>query len=529
MIKTIFQKQYKTVFIFLHLFLFLSTSIFYAQAASSTYNLSKEVTTVEQLETMRVGVFGVSTNKEIIEKKNPKITNFFFFNTISDAIAGLKTNKIDCFSADVPVLILYANRNPDLKVSPLKIDTFDYGIALKKNSLLTEKISKVVKKFKEDGTIEKIKDLWQGKDESKKTIASIPKQDWEGKNGVLKAYFTGDIEPFAYLGNNQTLIGLDVHLVYLIAKELDMKVEQTVAQFDSLIPALQSGKADVVSSCLTITNERQQSVDMVPYYESYIGVLVRDEGYSQNISFWQGLKNSFYKTFIHDNRWVIIIKGLGLTVLISICSGIFGFLFGFVLMLLKRLNNKSLLALINFTTEIINGIPPVVLLMVLFYVIFGSIDISPLFVSILAFTLTFGATCYVLIGNGLQAVNIGQEEAAKALGFTEFQAFYKVVFPQAARQFLPLMKGQFMEMVKMTSVVGYIACIDLTKATDLIRSRTMEAFFPLIATALLYYIIAKLMIMALNKFEISLDPKRRERKLPGIVEEDLSDDESEAA
>ena len=280
-----------------------------------------------------------------------------------------------------------------------------------------------------------MKAIWQGKDESKKTIDSIPKQDWEGKNGILKVYLTGDIEPFAYLGDNQTVIGLDVHLVYLIAKELDMKIEQTVAQFDSLIPALQSGKADMVSSCLTITEERQQSVDMIPYHESYIGVLVRNESYNDKVSFWQGLKNSFYKTFIHENRWIVIIYGLSLTILISICSGIFGFLLGFVPMVLKRLNNKYLSLLINFSIEIVNGIPPVVLLMILFYVIFASIDITPLLVSILAFTLTFGATCYVLIGNGIQAVNIGQEEAAKALGFTEFQSFYMVVFPEVKEDY----------------------------------------------------------------------------------------------
>ena len=516
-LKNVYYKQCNSLILFIVLIV-SSTCAIYAQEANSTSNSSKEVTTIEQLETMRVGVFGVSTNKEIIEKKNPKITNFFFFNTLSDAIAALKTSKIDCFAADVPVLILYANRNPDLKVSPLKIDTFDYGIALKKNSPLTEKVSKVVKKFKEDGTLEKIKELWQGKDESKKTIASIPKQDWEGKNGILKVYFTGDIEPFAYLGDNQTVIGLDVHLVYLIAKELDMKVEQTIAQFDSLIPALQSGKADVVSSCLTITEERQQNIDMIPYYESYIGVLVRDEDYNKKVSFWQELKNSFYKTFIHEHRWRIVFWGLLVTIIIAICSGILGFSLGFVLTILNRLKNKYLSALIKFSIEIIGGVPPVVLLMILFYVIFASIDVSPLFVSIFAFTLTFGATCYVLIGNGIQAVNIGQEEAAKALGFTEFQSFCKVVFPQAARQFLPLMKGQFMEMVKMTSVVGYVACIDLTKASDLIRSRTMEAFFPLIITALIYYIISKLMLRALNNIEISLDPKRRERKIKGVTE-----------
>ena len=186
-LKNVYYKLCNPSILFIVL-IFFSTCAIYAQETNSTSNLSKEVTTLEQLEKMRVGVFGASANKEIIEKKNPKITNFFFSNSISDAVAALKTNKIDCFAADVPVLQLYANRNPDLKVAPLKIETFNYGVALKKNSPLTEKISKVVKKFKEDGTLEKLKDLWQGKDESKKTIASIPKQDWEGKNGILKAY-----------------------------------------------------------------------------------------------------------------------------------------------------------------------------------------------------------------------------------------------------------------------------------------------------------------------------------------------------
>ena len=80
------------------------------------------------------------------------------------------------------------------------------------------------------------------------------------------------------------------------------------------------------------------------------------------------------------------------------------------------------------------------------------------------------------------------------------------------------MKGEFISMVKMTSIVGYIACIDLTKASDIIRSRTMEAFFPLISTAIIYFVIANLMTLALNKFEISLDPKQRERKITGVKE-----------
>jgi len=95
----------------------------------------------------------------------------------------------------------------------------------------------------------------------------------------------------------------------------------------------------------------------------------------------------------------------------------------------------------------------------------------------------------------------GQSEAALAMGYSRTRTFWKIVFPQAARHFLPVLKGEFISMVKMTSVVGYAAVVDLTKASDLIRSRTMEAFFPLIATAVIYFAVANLLTSALSLAE----------------------------
>jgi polar amino acid transport system substrate-binding protein len=502
----------------LYFLLIFSASILYGQEANSTSDSTKELTTFEQIEKMRIGILSSSANRELLLNKAPKADNFVFLNTSVDGIAAVKSNKIDCYIDDEPVLRLFVNRNTGLKIAPLVIESFDFGIALKKNNPLTPKITKVINDFRDKGVLDELKNLWLGKDESKKTIDSIPVQNWEGKNGVIRFYNSADAEPLCYFGNNQTLIGYDIHLIYLVAKELDMKVIPTVSQFDSLIPALESGKADIVISCLTITEERQRTVDMIPYYHSSVRALVRDENNISNQSFIESLKESFHKTFIVENRWLMILNGLVVTVVISIGAGSLGFVFGFLLVIIHRKNNKYLSWLIKTFVTVINGIPSVVLLMLLYYVVLGSVDISPIIVSVIAFTVTFGATCYGLIGNGILAVNIGQEEAAKALGYNEFQSFYKIIFPQATRQFLPLMKGEFISMVKMTSIVGYIACIDLTKASDIIRSRTMEAFFPLISTAIIYFVIANLMTLVLNKFEISLDPQQRERKIVGVKE-----------
>ena len=114
---------------------------------------------------------------------------------------------------------------------------------------------------------------------------------------------------------------------------------------------------------------------------------------------------------------------------------------------------------------------------------------------------------------GLETVDKGQSEAALAMGYTKGQTFFKVVFPQAAGNFIPVLKGEFISMVKMTSVVGYIAVQDLTKVSDIIRSRTMEAFFPLIMTAVIYFAVANVMTAALSFAERKAVPKRNKRSI----------------
>ena len=121
-----------------------------------------------------------------------------------------------------------------------------------------------------------------------------------------------------------------------------------------------------------------------------------------------------------------------------------------------------------------------------------------------------------MMRSGIETVDKGQNEAALAMGYTKIQTFFKIIFPQAARNFLPVLKGEFISMVKMTSVVGYIAVQDLTKVSDIIRSRTMEAFFPLIVTAIIYFALANVMTAMISLVERRIEPKRRKRTVKGV-------------
>ena len=154
-----------------------------------------------------------------------------------------------------------------------------------------------------------------------------------------------------------------------------------------------------------------------------------------------------------------------------------------------------------------------VILMILFYVVFGKIrDMSGIVVAILGFTLTFGAFVYDHMTVSVNSVDRGQTEAAYALGYTKNQTFFRIIFPQAMSIFLPSYCGQAVEVIKATAVVGYVAVNDLTKMGDIIRSNTYEAFFPLIATAVIYFLLTWILALLLGLVKRRFEPKRRSKE-----------------
>jgi polar amino acid transport system substrate-binding protein len=162
--------------------------------------------------------------------------------------------------------------------------------------------------------------------------------------------------------------------------------------------------------------------------------------------------------------------------------------------------------------NILRGMPVLVLLMLIFYVVFASVDINPVLVAVIAFGMNFAAYVSEIFRSGIEGIGKGQIEAGIAMGFTKFKTFVYIVLPQTVQRILPVYKGEFISLVKMTSIVGYIAVQDLTKASDIIRSRTFDAFFPLVMVAILYFVIAWILMLGLEYLERITDPKYKRRK-----------------
>ena len=133
------------------------------------------------------------------------------------------------------------------------------------------------------------------------------------------------------------------------------------------------------------------------------------------------------------------------------------------------------------------------------------------------FAINFAAYVSEMMRTGIDTVDPGQLEAAAALGFGRVQSFWKITAPQAIRYILPVYRGEFISMVKMTSIVGYITIQDLTRMSDIVRGLTYDAFFSLISTAIIYFILANLLAAALSLIEVRVDPKHRKREVKGVV------------
>ncbi len=195
---------------------------------------------------------------------------------------------------------------------------------------------------------------------------------------------------------------------------------------------------------------------------------------------------SFYDTMISSQRWILMLQGLGTTVLIAICAILIGTVLGCVFALMKISENKFLRAVAEVYTTVIRGIPLATQLMIFYFVIFAPTGMDRLLVAIISYGINSGAYCTEIFRAGIQGVDIGQTEAGRSLGLSKWQTLYKIVLPQAVKAVLPTYTSEFIVLIKETSVASFIAVMDLTKAGDKIRNATYNAWIPLLTCAVIY-------------------------------------------
>ncbi len=221
---------------------------------------------------------------------------------------------------------------------------------------------------------------------------------------------------------------------------------------------------------------------------------------------FNSLKDSFYENFIVDDRWKYLTDGLKNTLLITILAILIGIILGFIVAIIRATHDKTgKMKILNFFAKIyltiIRGTPVVVQLMIIYFVIFGSVNINKVFVAVLAFGLNSGAYVAEIVRSGIMSIDNGQFEAGSSLGLSYRQTMTSIILPQAFKNVLPALANELIGLLKDSSVAVYIAIADLTKGGDVIRSQTYDPFLPLIAVAVIYLVMVMFLTSLVTKLE----------------------------
>ena len=466
----------------------------------------------------KIGIFTATVHDAFITKKYPK-AKIYRFESTPDMMMSVKAGKVDFAMFDLITARMILKHNPDLGILSDSVLNMPVGVGFSKgNDALRNEFNDFLKEVRKDGTYDTIYKRWFTGDPETAVMPAF-KPPTHGKKLVVGI----SVDDLPYIAEmNGNFVGFDIEMLNKFAERRNYQIEFVVMEFPSLLPALASGKVEMITDGIAISEERAQQIDFSDPYAEFRTVVVTPK---KNLKKYAGaetevstktlftkISDSFYSNIVFENRYLHIINGLYITLIISIFAALFGTLVGGLVCFMRMSKRRILSATARAFISVLRGTPVLVLLMIIYYVVFASVNINPVVVAIFAFGLNFGAYVSEMFRTSIQSIDSGQKEAAIAGGFTKVQTFIYIILPQAMRQILPVYKGEFISLIKMTSIVGYIAVQDLTKASDIIRSRTFDAFFPLIMVAVLYFLLAWLLTWALGLIELSVDPKRKREK-----------------
>ena len=473
-----------------------------------------QVSAAEQaslLEGARIGTYEGGLASIYAEEDYPE-ARVLEYENVFGITSALSADKVDYAFLPESLARRFVQANPGF--SYLSPGVYEFGIRFgvaKGNDELRDEVNAVIDKLAADSTLEAVQKKWF--EDGDYSMEGIPACD---SDEVLRVAICASDEPIAFIQDGQ-LMGCDIELAMRIGYELGMRVEFQDMTFASELTSVVSGTADLAQH-YAYSKERAESIDFTDplYTERWVAMF--DEGTGESLGVLETLQRSLRMTFVDEARWRMVLDGLAVTVGIALASFALGTLGGAFLCWLNWRGGAGA-AFARGYVKVVTGVPTLVWLLLFYYVAFKGTGVPGAVVAAVCFGLESAAPLRGVFQMGLASVGRGQLEACMALGFSEHQAIRHIVIPQAISSVWKFYSAQLTGLVKTTSIVGYIAVADLTKVSDIIRSRTLESLFPLDSTALVYFAIIALLSWLLSRVAKRFDPRRRSaaRILKGIA------------
>ncbi len=505
-------------------------------AAAASTTSGSEASDNSSLDALAGKTAGVMTGtpQDSIVNSAIKDAKLQYFSTASDMALALQTGKIDFYVLSSVNYYNMAQKYPEFGYINKPLTTFNVGTIFpktEKGDLLRGKLNEYIAKLKKNYELDRLEKYW------------LYPNDWEnidipqtGENGTIQMATSNTLVPFSFMLHEKN-VGFDIAIIAGFCKEYGYGLQIENVDFAGILSGISTGKYDLAAGQISWTADRANSVNYSDfYYEQQIVAIVNTKTTSipgvvtannssssdntgsntssvsadtQNTKSSGSLIESIKKTLIDDSRWLSILHGLLITLVITAGGFILANLLGALFCAMAMSSSRLLRALSVIYSSLMQGLPVVVILMLLYYVVFAHSKISNIAVAIIGFGLVFGAYMAQLFKENICGVDKGQTEAALAVGFTKRQAFLGIVFPQAVRTMLPGYFRNLINLMKGTAIVGYIAITDLTRVGDIIRSNTYEAIVPLVTIAIIYFLMAVLLFIIMNLIQRKLKGGRK--------------------
>ncbi len=491
----------------------------------------ENATSVQQKDTMAIlegKMAGVMTGtpQDTIVKNNVKNTKLQYFNNATDMALALQKKKIDFMALSSVNYYSMAEEYPELAYIKQPLTSFEVGTIFPKTQKadgIRGELNAYIAQIKQNGKLEELQNYWLYPNNWENI--DIPEQ---GEKGTLKLATANTLKPFSFMLNDKN-VGFDIAVIAGFCKEYGYGLQIENVDFDGILSGITTGKYDLAAGQISWTEERAESVNYSDfYYTQEIVAIVNSQEFVGKADLVSGnsaqgsasatadhskspkcsYKNSIQKTLLQENRWVSIVKGLAVTLEITFMGFLLANILGAVLCAMAMSKIRAIRILAGMYSGLMQGLPIVVILMILYYIVFGHSRISNVLVAIIGFGMVFAAYMAQVFEGNIRGVEKGQWEAAYTIGLTKRQTFMGVILPQAIRRMLPAYFSNFISLMKGTAIVGYIAITDLTKVGDIIRSSTYEAFVPLLTVAMIYLLLASILLLIMQAIRSGLLRKR---------------------
>lgn len=411
------------------------------------------------------------------------------YNTDGDLIQALLNKRTDVVVNDEVIYNAPVRKETGIKIAMLGEQSFPTAFLFnKEDTVLAKTLTAVQRRMVEDGTMQRLKDFWLT--DRFAEADSFPRLEYEATGEPIRVATVAMSAPLSFLVDG-VWYGLEIELLRHLGKELNRPLEVMQYAVPSGCLSVKTGQADVMSGCIFVTPEREEEYQFSePYHAYHAAYFVLDADAEQSVeNLLGGIGKSIRRNLMTENRWKFITGGLWETLKISFLAILLGSVLGIFLYGMARSRRRWMRSFARVYNGFMAGIPELVLLLIMFYVVFSKTGMPSDIVAVITFALFFASGASDVYKTSLDAIPSGQTEAGLALGFTRLQTFFHIVLPQAVRRGLPLYRGQCVSLLKGTAIVGYIAIQDLTRAGDIIRSRTFDAVIPLLVVTVIYFLL----------------------------------------